>query len=185
MRRRRCSTRGCAEPVHARGLCSRHYWHWRRRQHVENERRCSVAGCGRPHLARGWCRRHYRRWFEEHRPPPRPARPATCSIAGCERPHAARGWCELHYERWRRHGDPLVVKGPGRAVGERNGARTHPERVPRGERVGTAKLTPRAVRAIRALAANGRTYHELGQRYGVTAGAVSHVVNRRNWRHVA
>lgn len=43
----------------------------------------------------------------------------SCTIDGCSREHYARGWCNSHYLRWRRHGDPTVVKGTGRARKER------------------------------------------------------------------
>jgi hypothetical protein len=37
-----------------------------------------------------------------------------CSIDGCGKDGKDkwRTWCQSHYQRWRRHGDPLITKGP-------------------------------------------------------------------------
>jgi hypothetical protein len=69
-------------------------------------------------------------------------------------------------------------------LGERNGARTHPERLPRGERHRNAKLTDDDVRAIRTQRAMGVGVVELAARYGVTNALISHIARRRAWRHV-
>lgn len=39
-----------------------------------------------------------------------------CSVPDCEELHSARGFCAKHYNRWHRHGDPNVVRRPGRKV---------------------------------------------------------------------
>lgn len=57
--------------------------------------------------------------------------------------------------------------------------------VARGERQGSAKMTEAKVRAIRARYARGDVTHaELAAKHSVTPAAISHIVNRRNWRHV-
>lgn len=71
------------------------------------------------------------------------------------------------------------AKGRG-ASEERNGRECYP----RGERNGLAKLTEGQVREIRCRAAAGVSYSSLGAEYGVSKGAVEHVVARRTWRHV-
>jgi hypothetical protein len=47
-----------------------------------------------------------------------------------------------------------------------------------------AKFTEDGVRTIRRLVAEGVTQGSLARRYGVTKGAISHIVNRLNWKHV-
>ena len=69
---------------------------------------------------------------------------------------------------------------------KRGGAAVHPERVPRGETHGAAKLTAEAVREIRHLYAVGAAnQYELAARFGVSQPAIGMIVRRRNWRHVA
>ncbi len=71
------------------------------------------------------------------------------------------------------------------ACGDRNGARTHPERMPRGERCPNAKLNPESVRTIRAMhAAGGNTLEQIGLLFGVKRVCVFLVVNRLTWKHV-
>lgn len=71
------------------------------------------------------------------------------------------------------------------AHGDRSGARTRPDRIARGSRSPMAKLTESDVRAIRSLyAAGGWTHRRLAERFGVSDGAIQHVVDRKNWKHV-
>lgn len=71
-----------------------------------------------------------------------------------------------------------------KAVGDKNGAHTHPDLVPRGEQHGKAKLTETMVKLIRAEYAAGVSSNELARRLNVTRGAIGHVVKRTNWKHV-
>jgi hypothetical protein len=78
-----------------------------------------------------------------------------------------------------------VAKGRQAQAGS-NGAYTHPERIPRGERNGLAKLTARDVRSIRAVYARGGVRQsDLAQQYGVTQPAIGCIVRRETWTHVA
>jgi predicted DNA binding protein len=78
-------------------------------------------------------------------------------------------------------------KGRGN-TGERHGSKTKPERVARGERVGTSKLSAEQVAVIRAAYKPGRPGHPsetsltgLARRYGVTFQTISKIVNKRSW----
>lgn len=66
----------------------------------------------------------------------------------------------------------------GRTV---SGLALHPESVPRGEDVWTAKLTPEIVLAIRASRERTKI---LSARYGVTASAIKRVRSGKTWRHL-
>lgn len=79
----------------------------------------------------------------------------------------------------------MVAKGR-QAKGDRHGARTHPERVPRGEHnKGGGKLTATQVREIRrAYAAREANQVTLAARFGVTQGLVSAIVRGAVWQHV-
>jgi hypothetical protein len=93
-----------------------------------------------------------------------------------------------------------MVKAGRQAAGDRNGARLHPDRIPRGdahwshadparvargEQHGMAKLVEGDVVAIRiAYDAGGTSYQRLADFYGVTKHMIRNVVKRRNWKHV-
>lgn len=76
----------------------------------------------------------------------------------------------------------------GRSVyvtGERHGTKTHPERVPRGERSGKAKLTEAKVLEIRRLKKVLRIRNlDLSKMFGVNRPTISKVIHRRLWAHV-
>jgi hypothetical protein len=70
------------------------------------------------------------------------------------------------------------------ASGDKNGSRTRPDRVRRGEENGCAILTEDLVREIRRLVGTGLTRKEVGERLGIKAPTVYAVASRRLWRHV-
>lgn len=55
----------------------------------------------------------------------------------------------------------------------------------RGSRSRLARLTEEEVRAIRALADTGVYQREIGERYGISQGAVSMILAGRRWAEVA
>ena len=73
-----------------------------------------------------------------------------------------------------------------RTIGDASGSRRHPERVPKGEANGLAKLTSSQVRLIRWLHESGVYLHrELGEMFGVSKVQVTRIINRKQWRHIA
>lgn len=54
----------------------------------------------------------------------------------------------------------------------------------RGSRSASAKLTEAQVIEIRHRFANGATRKELAQEYGIAYGAIWHIINRTQWRHI-
>jgi ribosomal protein S25 len=71
------------------------------------------------------------------------------------------------------------------ARGAACGATTHPDRVPRGERNGHAKLTEREVVKIRAHYATEKiSFKKLAQCYGISTSLAFQVVKRLVWKEV-
>jgi len=70
-----------------------------------------------------------------------------------------------------------------RAMGDRHGRTQSPERTPRGERHGHAKITAETVAAIRA---SGRDVSgvSLAGEYGISTATISLIRNRKIWRHI-
>lgn len=68
------------------------------------------------------------------------------------------------------------------ATGDRSGARTHPEKLRRGESHSRALFTEQDIRDIRA--AQGVTQATLARRYGVSEGTIQSVLKGRTWKHV-
>jgi hypothetical protein len=85
-----------------------------------------------------------------------------------------------------------LLRGPARsdlmkkiaARGDSNGSRKHPERLCRGERATGAKLTEEKVREIRTARMSGEKLQFIAQRFGVKIPTVSEICNRRKWAHV-
>jgi hypothetical protein len=67
---------------------------------------------------------------------------------------------------------------------KRDGARTHPERVPRGESHGRAKLTSAQVVDIRAQAAAGTPMPSIAQAFCISNTHAHYIVKRKVWRSV-
>ena len=94
--------------------------------------------------------------------------------------------------------DDRQAKGRS-AIGDHNGARLHPERMPRGDahparripglrqgaRNGRARLTEADVRAIRKQLAAGTRWIDIAAEFGISKPAVSHIAAGRTWSHVA
>ncbi len=80
--------------------------------------------------------------------------------------------------------DDKIKKGRC-ASGDQNGARTHFDTHPRGERSGMAKLTAEKVREIRLrYAAGGISFVRLAKEYGVSEATIKEAVYRQTWKHV-
>lgn len=69
--------------------------------------------------------------------------------------------------------------------GDDSFSRKHPERIARGERQHSAKLTAEIVREMRTCHAAGETSVSLGARFGVSQAAANYAINRKTWAHVA
>lgn len=74
--------------------------------------------------------------------------------------------------------------GRGRAFGERNGSRMHPETRPRGERNGLSKLTDAAIPSIRMALARGESPGSIARRFGVSCSTIRNIAIGRTWKHV-
>lgn len=70
------------------------------------------------------------------------------------------------------------------ARGAHNGKFTHPEKTPRGENVGTARVTAEDVVAIRSLADRGVHQRVIARFFSISQPTVSQIVIRKTWRHV-
>ncbi len=70
------------------------------------------------------------------------------------------------------------------ATGERNGVYTQPDRHARGEQSHHAKLTAADVLAIRTASAQGTRPQAIAGMYGVSSGAIYHILNGKTWKHV-
>lgn len=68
------------------------------------------------------------------------------------------------------------------ATGPRHGRSTKPERTPRGELHGAAKLTEAAVIAIRS--ATSRTGRSLATEHGISPATVCLIRSKKIWRHL-
>jgi hypothetical protein len=83
----------------------------------------------------------------------------------------------------KQNSEDMARKGRA-ATGLRNGKHTKPERTPRGERAGNARLTEAQVREIRLRRGNGETLESLGNAYNVHMSTIHLIDKRRNWSHI-
>lgn len=79
----------------------------------------------------------------------------------------------------------MCAKGRDRhPAGLQHWSHTYPERRPRGEGAGQAKLTDAAVRQIRKRVAQGESYRALGREYGVAKGTIKSAAIGETWAHI-
>lgn len=70
------------------------------------------------------------------------------------------------------------------AAGDRHSSRTKPEKVPRGERSGAAKLTECHVREIRACRESGQSIDQIAAAFRIHRMSVWRIVTKKAWAHV-
>lgn len=68
--------------------------------------------------------------------------------------------------------------------GEHHGSRLHPERVPRGEQNGSAKLPEQSVLEIKAMLAQGAMGTDLARRFSVSTSTISNIKTGKGWKHL-
>lgn len=78
----------------------------------------------------------------------------------------------------------MILKGR-QASGIKNGSRTKPERLKRGELNTAAKITGCIVKEIRERYSKGGTsYPKLAKIFGLVQAQIGNIVKKRNWKHV-
>lgn len=78
----------------------------------------------------------------------------------------------------------MVCKGRS-ARGDRQGTRTRPESIPRGEQRPNAMLTVDSVRLARKLRADGLSYRAIVRAVGASTASVRAACVRKTWKEVA
>lgn len=68
--------------------------------------------------------------------------------------------------------------------GARHGSQTKPERTPRGERQGRAKLDNARIREIRNALKRGETKSGIARSYGVSRRVIGNIASGKSWAHV-
>ncbi len=101
----------------------------------------------------------------------------TCDVRNCCNP------LHLYLGTDADNSADMVARGR-QAKGEKNGTRTHPESVHRGEQCNLAKLTEEQVKEIRRLRASGRSMCSIAKQFKLVREAVRKIVNRETWAHV-
>ena len=80
--------------------------------------------------------------------------------------------------------DDSLAKGRT-AKGERNGSRTRPDRIARGEEASCVKLTESGVREIFKLRSEGWKTRTLSCRFGVSTTQINRILRGAKWKHLA
>lgn len=80
------------------------------------------------------------------------------------------------------HADMMSKTRHPRMLGQRNGSRTHPERLRRGSQNPAAKLTESDLPVIMARLSRGEPQRVVAADYGVTQSAISLLVRGINWK---
>lgn len=110
-----------------------------------------------------------------------------CDTPNCVNPaHLFAGTQADNMQDMVRKGRHWNKQGGARlATGDRNGARSHPERLARGERNGHAVLSTDQVVELRRLYATGRYRQvDLASRFGIKQQTLSKIVRGLLWSHL-
>lgn len=102
-----------------------------------------------------------------------------CVLHYCDNPLCVRPE-HLHAGTNKENSQEMVKRGRlVKSFGEANGSHTHPERVPRGEANGYAKLTEAQVTEIRTRHDSGEMGVVLARDAGVSTAQISKIVNNK------
>ncbi len=138
---------------------------------------------------------HRLSWYFSNGSRPPIVRHFVCDNKPCCNPKHLRGGTQTDNLR------DAVEKGR-MACGDRNGSRTHPERLPRGdqhysrtnpekmvrprgEQHGNAKLKESDIPKIKEQRLSGRTLQSIADEFGVTDGVISRICTGKRWSHTA
>lgn len=157
---------------------------------------CATPGCDRQTYVRTLCRPCYERsmWRRMPQAVPRWRRPMVGYVSAHQRVARLRGPAAEHRcpcgagaRHWSYdHADPDEVLDPRGRRYSLDPMRYLALCIRCHRKLdGIDKLDEHAVRAIRAAVAAGIPRRELAARFGVTTGAVTHIITRRSWKHVA
>ena len=108
---RTCADPGCNRPVHAKGLCQKHYDAMRKSSAGKRQKACSVPGCNGEHHAQGFCQKHY----DQRR---KKTRKVPCRVPTCNDEAYMAGYCHRHYEQLRRGPLRSLAGGGPKATGQ-------------------------------------------------------------------
>lgn len=98
-----------------------------------------------------------------------------CDNSSCVNP------LHLYVGTKKENSQDMVKKGRS-AVGDRNGSKTCPESICRGEEITQSKVTEKDVRYIRS---SKERKKDLAEMFGLTYGQIWNIQTRRSWKHVA
>lgn len=148
---------------------------------VERTDECWLwKGAAGPHgygtfwVAGKYYRAHRFAWQLEHGAVPTEFICHTCDNRLCVRPsHLFVG---THQENMK----DMQRKGRG-ALGDKNGSRKHPERLPRGASHGMARLSADQVAQIHELRAAGKLQREIAPLFGISRQHVSSILSGQSW----
>lgn len=100
-----------------------------------------------------------------------------CDVRNCVRPE------HLFLGTYLDNSRDMYAKGRA-PVGATHGRYTKPEKTPRGERNGTAKMVDADVNPICEAYAAGEKVTAIARRYGVSHAAICRLLDGQTWRHV-
>lgn len=106
-----------------------------------------------------------------------------CSLHRCDRPVCCN---PSHLFAGTKGDNNKDASEKGRsASGDRNGSRTHPEKVPIGESSGSSKITENQVIEMRKIYATTKIkMRELASNFGISEGCAEKAVRGDTWQHV-
>lgn len=101
-----CKVSDCHEKIHAKKLCSKHYYQLNKTGDLKDmspenkdDGQCLAIGCKEQQKTRGYCSSHYQT-LNRTGSPHVPKIVKMCGVEDCYDLHEARGLCHHHYNEW-------------------------------------------------------------------------------------
>lgn len=140
---------------------------------------CGSAKYGGFHTSNGMIRANRVSWFLHHGIDPDKQVLHDCDNTRCVNPaHLHLGDPFQNMQEKVRRGRANIVKG------DTHYSRTNPEKLARGEKIGTSKLTSDDVILLRKMAADGTNRKLLAQKFSLNLRTVFQIIARECWKHI-